>query len=163
MNDFNPKTVTIGNQVWMAENLSIDDGKGGIYHNPDNNETYYTWDAAMRIASAIPGWHLPTTLEWNEAALSCGATEKPYENGLNPNCNDYENAQALKDKLGVKLAGLRNTGSFIIVGGYALFWTATECSSTGAYSRFFSTGALMNSGSNGKTYRAYSVRLVKEV
>lgn len=59
--------VTIGTQKWMAKNLDIDDGGTGIQIR--NNVTangvnfgtvyYYTWEAANRIASNIPGWHLP--------------------------------------------------------------------------------------------------------
>lgn len=59
--DFNPKFGDIRGQVWMAEDLSIDDGKGGIEVRDGNY--YYTWDAAMRVAAAIKGWHLPTGYE----------------------------------------------------------------------------------------------------
>lgn len=162
MKHFNPKTVTIGSQVWMAENLNVDDGKGGIYHNLGNNETYYTYDAAMRIAKSIPGWHLPSALEWNKAALSCVATEKPYDDGSDPNLNDYEDAQVLKDKLDVKLVGSWYNDSFYNVGSNAYFWTATEYSSTHAYNRYFSTGASMSSNILNKTYNTYSIRLVKD-
>lgn len=159
MNSFNPKTVTIGNQVWMAENLAIDDGDEGICHNPETNEYYYTWDAAMRVAKSIPGWRLPTALEWDEAAMACGAVEKPFE--ANPNVT-YKVAQALKDKLGVKLAGYQNFGAFKFLGSRAFFWTATENSSTSAGGRSFCTDASMHVYDNTKTNNAYSVRLVKD-
>jgi len=51
------KTIKIGNQTWMAENLAYDDGKGGI--TVEDGNYYYTWDAAMRIAESIKGWKLP--------------------------------------------------------------------------------------------------------
>jgi uncharacterized protein (TIGR02145 family) len=52
--------------------------------------------------------------------------------------------------------------AFNAVGSYALFWTATESSSyDSAYSRYFDTGASMNSRNDYKT-DAYSVRLVKD-
>lgn len=158
MTDFNPKAVTIGNQVWMAENLAIDDGGEGIIYNEDNGEYYYTWEAAMRISNSIPGWHLPSALEWNEAALACGATEKPFEG--NPNLNDYKDAQGLKDELGVKLTGYY-VGSFNFIGAYASFWASTENSSTSAYSRNFSIGTSMGSSYDSKGYGG-SVRLVKD-
>lgn len=51
------KTVLIGDQVWMAENLNLDYKVGGstygTYTNTDNGETYgryYTWAAAMDSA-----------------------------------------------------------------------------------------------------------------
>lgn len=176
MNDFNPKTVTIGNHVWMAENLAIDDGGEGITYNDDNGEYYYTWEAAMRVAKSIQGWHLPTALEWNEAALACGATEMPY-----PHRNDYDDVQELKSKLGVKLVGSyggsfpcmghgttlfwtmasSTSGIFSSVGMDAFFWTSTEFSSSDAYRQCFSTGISMDSNLSFR-FKGYSVRLVKD-
>jgi hypothetical protein len=42
------KTITIGNQVWMAENLRFDNGK-------------YTWTVAQDVCPG--GWHLPSQEE----------------------------------------------------------------------------------------------------
>lgn len=159
--NFDPPTVAIGNQVWMAMNLAVDDGGEGITYKPENDETYYTWEAAMRVANSIPGWHLPTAIEWNEAALACGASEIPYEDGSNPAFNDYESDQELKDKLGIKLAGYY-LDSFYNVGTYACFWTSTEYSSSSAYARRrVSDGTSMGSFSRSKV-SGYSVRLVKD-
>lgn len=86
------KSIKLGNQTWMAEDLQIDDGLGGIssYYNsqyvyiPDAEDmsvsgtypatalstqhndkvTIYTIAAAKRVASSISGWHLPTWSEW---------------------------------------------------------------------------------------------------
>lgn len=70
------KSVKIGNREWMQENLAVDDGGEGIHYNPENKQYYYTWDAAMRIAEAIPGWHLPTADEWVQVTTACGAKIK---------------------------------------------------------------------------------------
>jgi len=62
--------VTIGTQTWTAVNLDTDDGGGGIYaYDDDENNVpiygrLYTWDAAMRVAASIDGWHLPSIAEW---------------------------------------------------------------------------------------------------
>ena len=60
--------VEIGNQWWMSENLSIDDGEGGISKQIINGklEYRYTREAAMRVSSRIDGWHLPTSGEFKE-------------------------------------------------------------------------------------------------
>jgi uncharacterized protein (TIGR02145 family) len=83
------KTVTIGNQVWLAENLAylpaispssagsetepyyyVYDYEGTDMASAKNNANYatygvlYNWTAAM--VACPPGWHLPTDAEWTE-------------------------------------------------------------------------------------------------
>lgn len=67
-----PEQIQIGDQIWTTQNLAIDDGGEGIYPQTvtyyggrSQTEYYYTWPAAMRIASNISGWHLPTRAEFN--------------------------------------------------------------------------------------------------
>lgn len=72
------KTVKIGSQVWMAENLNYDAGHGSYCY--DNNSTncskygrLYTWEAAKKVAPA--GWHLPSKKEFEQLLDYYGGSE----------------------------------------------------------------------------------------
>ena len=158
---FNPKTVTIGNQAWMQENLAIDDGGDGISYNEKNKQYYYTWYAAMRVVKSIPGWHLPSAEEWNAAAEACGA--EVVDNGYkdDPYLRDYDNTKKLYDTLRVLPVGSYYDGGFYDVGSCAYFWSATEYDSNGAYGRHFDTSVTVSQYTYYKV-RGFSVRLVKD-
>lgn len=78
---FNYRTVEIGNQTWMAEELTGDDGEGGVYIKILNDVNgydlgthyYYRWPAAVRMAEKYTGWHLPTPDDFNELIDYCGS------------------------------------------------------------------------------------------
>lgn len=159
--------VQIGNQIWKSKNLAIDDGQGGIYTQTVNYgqgdvvEYYYTWDAAIRIAASISGWHLPTAAEWDTLAATVGGTsivgtklKSTYGWENNGNGDGSYDFAAFP-------AGGWNSGTFYGLGSDAYFWTATEKSSTNAYNCSFDTFASMNSGNYKKT-RCFSVRLIKD-
>jgi uncharacterized protein (TIGR02145 family) len=82
------KTVTIGKQTWMAENLAYKAGSGcWAYNNDQNNvKTYgylYNWDSAKKACPS--GWHLSSKDEWSALVTYLGsesiAAEKLKEAG----------------------------------------------------------------------------------
>jgi len=70
------RTVRIGNQWWMAENLNHKTRNGSLYYDNDgktNSSTYgmlYDWNTA---ATSCPnGWHLPSHEEWSYLEMELG-------------------------------------------------------------------------------------------
>ena len=128
---FSPKTVKIGDQVWTAENLDIDDGGEGIRHN--DGHTYYTWDAAMRVASTLEGWHLPTKAEFEKLLRYCGGWKNAGPKlrsahgwADDRNGSDYYRFTAIP-------AGEYPAPEWMDKGSTAYFWSSSEAGENYSY------------------------------
>ena len=155
--------VTIGTQTWMSKNLAIDDGGTGIYTQTVNYgqgdvvEYYYTWDAAVRVANSISGWHLPSKNEW-DILLSFAENSAPK----------------LKSTYGwLYNNGTDNYNFTILPVGYleytnrynyqteARFWTTEEVSQWGYMYSFEASNSIKYNAWD-KTIYSFSVRLIKD-
>lgn len=127
----------------------------------------YNWTAVKYLedhkSELIPGWHVPTTEEWDALATAVGGSDvagtrlKSTTGWTSGNGTDDFGFSAFP-------AGYYVTGSFYGLGTGAYFWTATEHSSTPyrkAYAHYFYTGASMNSY-NYPVEDGYPLRLVKD-
>ena len=119
------KEIKIGDQVWMAENLDIDDGGEGIFHR--DGQTYYTWEAAMRVTKNLEGWHLPTRAEFETLIKNAGGEE--VAGAALKSSAGWKRDGNGTDAFGFSAlpAGYRNRrGSFYGQGSYAYFWSSSE-------------------------------------
>lgn len=74
----NYKTVKIGSQTWMAENLKVETKDSWCYDNDESKcEEYgrlYTWSAAKKACPS--GWHLPSVSEFETLFETIGGESK---------------------------------------------------------------------------------------
>lgn len=175
--------VTIGTQTWMAKNLAIDDGGTGI-KTTDNvtangvnfgTQYYYTWDAAMRIANSISGWHLPTQAEWETLVDYAGGVK--YSDG-EPASSKLRSTSGWANNYN----GTDDYGFSVLPVGYiwqsygpydsgnsSWLWSSTETSDTGTlyitsmgYENPINKWYLSTSYTSDKSTGQYSVRLIKD-
>lgn len=149
------KTVTIGTQTWMVENLKTTKYNDGTeipnvtdasawsglttgalcdYDNiPSNSETYgklYNWYAVNTGKLCPNGWHVPTDDDWTTLFDFLGGTSvasgKLKETGTVHWISPNNEATNETGFLALP-GGYRNShGSFAIMGYYGYWWSATE-------------------------------------
>jgi len=138
------RTVTIGGQTWMVENLNrrTNDGSWCFANSTDSCSKYgrlYTWMVARTVCPR--GWHLPSRQEWqtlvdfaggdNAAGMKLKSTSGWNNNG---NGTDDYGFSALP-------GGKRFFyGSFGYASTNGYWWTATEDGTNGSYLRILDSG-----------------------
>ena len=182
------KTVTIGTQVWMAENLkylpSVVSYTTESYTEPYyyvygfygsnvasakatvNYTTFgvlYNFPAALIACPA--GWHLPTSAEWGQLITYLGgdtvAGGKMKEAGTSHWLTPNTNATNESGFTALP-AGGRGSSGFNSIGEIGYWWTSTETSSHSYWSRGvnYSSGTIDISGYYPRL--GLSVRCVKD-
>jgi uncharacterized protein (TIGR02145 family) len=184
------KTVKIGSQTWMAENLKTTKYRNGVsipnitdntqwqnnttgaYCNYSNNASndcpygkLYNWYAVKNSNGICPnGWHVPTNDEWVNLESYLG--DIAYVGGkLKSTGSSYwttPNESAINSSgFSALPGGYRGSGyASLTVDGY--WWTSTPVSTNSAYYRIivFGNGGIGNSSINNST--GFSVRCIKD-
>jgi uncharacterized protein (TIGR02145 family) len=188
----NYKTKKIGTQTWMAENLNYYvDGSKCYDNDPANCAKYgrlYDWATAMALPASCnsnscsgqiqtkhrgvcpSGWHIPSDDEWDALYDAAGGSSTagkhlkakdgwndcgPSGSGKSYSCEDTHGFSALP-------GGRDSGGYFDDVGYFGRWWSASEYSSTSAYSRGMNYYYEYANGYNGGKDFLFSVRCVKD-
>ncbi len=173
------KTITIDNQVWFAQNLNYAAQNSSCFnyisYNGDTYGRLYSWDAAL---TACPdGWHLPNDEEWKTLEIFLGMSQ--VETGQSGFRGSDEGKKLKSTSAGLSGwlesgNGTNDIGFSALPGGYhssgdhfdylgtlGAWWTSTEYSSTGAWSRSMDCWHDQISRNNDTKIYGFSVRCVK--
>jgi len=186
------KTIPIGNQTWMAENLNVSRYRNGEtipqiqdqeqwekstngawrYYNDDpaNGTIYgklYNWYAVNDPRGLAPsGWHVPSDNEWESLSTFVGggsdAGGKLKETGTTHWLSP--NTGATNEFGFSALPGGRyaSSGYFNGIGTSAIWWTSTPHSATGAYGRSLGKDGSALNSGYTSNITGYSVRCIKD-
>jgi uncharacterized protein (TIGR02145 family) len=148
--------VTIGKQVWMAENLKTTRYRNGdsipnvtdsvqwttltmpAYCNCNNDVSMtniygrlYNWYAVTDANNIAPvGWHVPTDAEWDTLTTYLGTGPGGKLKGTGTTYWGSPNTGATNETgfNGLPAGDRNNLGKFNYMGTYACFWCTTEYS-----------------------------------
>ncbi len=155
----NYKTVKIGSQTWMAENLN-DNIDGSVCYNNDNSNCdkygrLYDWAAAMNLSSSCnsaycrskigakhrgicpAGFHIPTDAEWSALyQYTDGTNGRGVKLKTASDWTYYSGLPSGTDNFGFAAlpGGFGNpNGNFYSAGFRSFWWSSSESSNTYAY------------------------------
>jgi uncharacterized protein (TIGR02145 family) len=164
------KTVEIGTQIWMAQNLDYEAGDSRCYNNSEASCTIYgrlyKWNTAKNICP--PNWHLPSDVEWGTLMLyinpSCSLTGECANVGrLLKATSGWDSNGNGTDTYGfAALPGGYYFNGYDLIGKEGTWWNSTEYSTVLAYRRridYNGESVFRNSYNKGNFY---SVRCLKD-
>jgi beta-galactosidase len=160
------KTVKIGKQVWMAENLAFKP-KSGNYWAYDNNSSnvakygyLYDWQTARDVCPK--GWRLPSDAEWTELTDFVGTnpgTKLKAKSGWTSTGNGTDDYGFSASPGGGRYY---LDGSFLNLGNYGDWWSSTENDDSNAWSRSMSSNSGNVYRDNFGKWYGFSVRCVRD-
>lgn len=158
------KTVRIGDQTWMAQDLNFVSKDGCWCYGESRNCTrrLYNWQAATEGCPI--GWHLPSEGEWLKLIESAGGESVAgIKLKATKEWSPFETGSTNSSGFSALPGGYRNHGA--VFGGKeteGYWWSGTE---QGGGARYFSirydTPVVKNYGSNHKG-NGFSVRCVMD-
>ena len=182
------KTIQIGAQTWMAENLKttkLNDGTeipfvtnenawmelttpGYCWYNNDSVAygALYNWYTINTEKLCPSGWHVPSDEEWTVLTDYLGGQNvsggKMKETGIthwnNPNVGATNESGFTAIPSGYRYRG----GVFSAMGAYGYWWTSDPASSTDAYYRDTYYGYIFTDRSGTNKKSGLSVRCLKD-
>ncbi|HIN39608.1 MAG TPA: hypothetical protein EYM84_04985 [Flavobacteriales bacterium] len=158
------KSVNIGKQLWMTENLDVSRFRNGdlipeartseewraaveeekpawCYYNndPKNGKMYgkmYNWYAVNDPRGLAPlGWHIPSDEEWIKLAEFLGGKEIAGEKLKSTAGWEEKGNGTDANGFGGLPGGFRYYNGFFYIGKYSYFWSSSEASASSAWSR----------------------------
>jgi uncharacterized protein (TIGR02145 family) len=161
------KTIKIGEQVWMAENLNYAAEYSWCYDKDTSNCSKYgrLYNFEMAQDACPTGWHLPSDLEWTALTDFLGGEDvaglkmKGVEGDATTiPTNSKMNSSGFSGLAG----GNRNSKNlFSLMGKYGCWWSSTEYNKTNGWARYltYATGQFY-SHFDGKNC-GFSIRCLK--
>ena len=185
------KTVTIGTQTWLAENLNYKTDNSYCYDDKASNCSkygrLYTWAAAMDsvgswsangkgcgygktcsptypVRGVCPeGWHLPTQTEWNTLFTAVGGQSTAGKMLKSTSgWNSSGNGTDAYSFSALPAGGRGGNGHFNYEGNNAYFWSSTDDNSYYAYSMILYYNGDYAGLDDGNEGYGFSVRCVKD-